>query len=175
MCARLKSEGGFGLIELVIAMAMMAIALLALVAALASGIVTLQRSGAAATAGTLADKQMERYRAVKYTDIRLDTALVSGGGGANSDSTYTADSAYSASQVTATCPTVPSVPVECKPIQTVTGPDNRPYRVDTYIVYQTPTGGRQLKLITVVVRNPQKLSGPPLARLQSRFDEATGR
>ena len=41
----LRSEDGFGLIELTIAMAMLAVALLALVAALSSGIVTLQRVG----------------------------------------------------------------------------------------------------------------------------------
>jgi type II secretory pathway pseudopilin PulG len=166
---RLRSDGGFGLVELVIAMAMLAIALLALVAAISSGIVTLQRSGAAATAGTLADKQMERYRALKYTSILLDSASVTA---ANADSVYTGDSAWSSSQVTATCT---GVPYECNPKQTVTGPDNHQYRIDTYIVYQTPTGGRQLKLITVVVRDPTRLSGPPLAKLQSRFDEATGR
>ena len=169
MRRRLRSDGGFGLVELVIAMAMLAIALLALVAAISSGIVTLQRSGAAATAGTLADKQMERYRALKYTSILLDSASVTA---ANADSVYTGDSAWSASQVTATCS---GVPYECNPKQTVIGPDNRQYRIDTYIVYQTPTGGRQLKLITVVVRDPTRLSGPPLAKLQSRFDEATGR
>jgi uncharacterized protein (TIGR02598 family) len=171
MRRRLRSERGFGLVELVIAMAMLAIALLALVAAISSGIVTLQRSGAAATAGTLADKQMERYRALKYTSILLDSASVTT---ANADTTYTGDSAWNASQVTGTCTGSP-LPVECQPKQTVTGPDNRQYRVDTYIVYQTPSGGRQLKLVTVVIRDLQKLTGIPLAKLQSRFDEATGR
>jgi hypothetical protein len=150
-------------------MVMLAIALLALVAAISSGVVTLQRTGASATASTLADKQMERYRALKYTAIQLDTSAVTT---ANADSTYTGDSAWRSGQVTATCP---SLPFECKPMQTVTGPDNRQYRVDTYIVYQTLTGGRQLKLITVVVRDPNKLTGPALSRLESRFDEATGR
>jgi type II secretory pathway pseudopilin PulG len=181
MRRRLRSESGFGLAELVIAMAMLSVALLALVAALSSGIVTLQRSGTAATAGTLADKQMERYRALKYTSIQLDTASVTT---ANSDSVYTSGpgNAWNASQVTGTC-TSP-VPVECQPKQTVTGPDNHQYRIDTYIVYDTPadpdgagplTAGRQLKLITVVVRDPQRLTGVPLAKLQSRFDQATGR
>jgi Tfp pilus assembly protein PilV len=180
MRRRLRSESGFGLAELVIAMAMLSVALLALVAALSSGIVTLQRSGTAATAGTLADKQMERYRALKYASIQLDTASVTT---ANSDSVYTSGpgNGWSASQVTGTCS---PVPVECKPTQTVTGPDNHQYRIDTYIVYDTPpdpdgpgplTAGRQLKLITVVVRDPQRLTGVPLAKLQSRFDQATGR
>ncbi len=168
---RLRSEDGFGLIELTIAMAMMAIALLVLVAALSSGEVTLQRAGAAGTAGTLADRQMEKYRAMTYTQIMLNTTDVTT---AQSDTTYTGDSAYSASEVTGTCAAT-SWPDPCKPIQAgITGPDNRQYRVDTYITTYVPTGGRTLKVITVVVRDPNHLSGPPLARLQSRFDQATG-
>jgi uncharacterized protein (TIGR02598 family) len=165
---RARNEEGFGLVELTIAMAMMAVALLALVAALSSGIVTLQRSSVSATAATLADKQMERYRAIAYAAIQLDTSSVTT---ANSNTVYAGDSAWNASQVTAACA---GVPVECQPMQSVTGPDNKPYRIDSYIVYQTPTGGRQLKLVTVVVRDPNRLTGPALARLQSRFDPNTG-
>lgn len=171
---RVAGEDGFGLIELSIAMAMLAIALLALVAALSSGIVTLQRAGAVGTAGTLADRQMERYRALKYASIMLDTTAQTT---ANADSVYAAQAnvAGSGAQVTAACTGPGSFPDYCKPRQTnVTGPDNRPYRVDTYIYYDTPSGGRQLKLVTVVVRNPNNLSAPPLAKVQSRFDQATG-
>jgi uncharacterized protein (TIGR02598 family) len=165
---RLRREQGFGLVELTIAMAMMAVALLALVAAISSGIVTLQRSGSSATAATIADKQMERYRALTYNAIQLDSASVTT---ANGNGVYSGDSAWNATQVTASCP---GVPTECNPMQTVTGPDNKSYRLDSYIVYQTPAGGRQLKLVTVVVRDPQHLTGPALARLQSRFDPNTG-
>jgi type II secretory pathway pseudopilin PulG len=171
---RLRSEDGFGLIELTIAMAMMAIALLVLVAALSSGEITLQRSGAAGTAGTLADRQMEKYRAITYASIMLNTSDVSTAVGPPGDSIYQGDSAYSATEVSGTCTTT-AWPDPCKPIQSgITGPDNRLYRVDTYITAYTPTGGRSLKVVTVVVRDPNHLSGPPLARLQSRFDQATG-
>ena len=169
---RLRRDDGFGLVELSIAMAMLAIALLALVAALSSGVVTLQRSGAAGTAGTLADRQMERYRALLYTSIMLDTTSVTAAAG---DTVYTGDSAYSASQVTGTCTLSGSWPDPCNPLQSpVNGPDNRQYRVDTYITYSTPTNGRQLKVVTVVVRDYNRLTGPALARLQTRFDPATG-
>ncbi len=40
----------------------------------------------------------------------------------------------------------------CTPTQTVTGPDGRSYRVDTYIVWTTPSGGTAVKQVTVVVR-----------------------
>jgi type II secretory pathway pseudopilin PulG len=172
----LRSDEGFGLVELTIAMAMMAIALLVLVAALSSGEVTLQRAGASGTAGTLADRQMEMYRAMKYTQIMLDATTLSQStvGGTPGDSTYKGDTAYGASQVTGTC-VLTSWPDPCNPLQSsVTGPDNRSYRVDTYITSYLPTGGRTLKVITVVVRDPNHVNGPPLARLQSRFDQATG-
>ena len=53
---------------------------------------------------------------------------------------------------------------ECLPRRTVNSsstppsPDRYPYRVDTYILYKTPTGGRQLKQITVVVRDGNNLA-----------------
>ena len=172
---RLRSEEGFGVVELTISMAIMAVALLVLVAALSSGEVTLQRAGKAGTAGTLADRQMEKYRAMKYASIMLDTTATSTASGTPGDSIYKADSAFdSSTQVTGTCAAT-AWPDPCLPIQSsVTGPDNRTYRVDTFINTFTPTGGRSLKVITVVVRDTLHLTGPPLARLQSRFDQATG-
>ena len=179
----LRSEDGFGLIELTISMAMLAVALLALVAALSSGVVTLQRASAAGTAGTLADRQMEKYRAIKYDSIMLDTTAMTSASG---DSTYTTDpgrdagnptSAYNAgTTVSGTC-TLTAWPDPCNPIQNLSSaqtPDKRRYRVDTYINYYTPSGGRQLKVITVVVRDADRTTGPNMARLQSRFDQATG-
>ncbi len=172
MSRRLRSEDGFGLVELTISMAMLAIALLALVAALSSGIVTLQRSGATGTAATLADTQMEKYRAIRYTAILLDPTSAAA---ANADSVYAGEAGVgTGTQVTGTC-ALTAWPDPCNPRQTVTGPDNRSYRIDTHIRFETPAGGRQLKLLTVVVRDPNRLTGPPLAKMQSRFDEATGR
>lgn len=166
MRGRLRTQQGFGLIELVISMTILSVALLALVAGLNSGLLSLQRSGRISTADTLADAQMERYRALKYADIRLDTAAVAS---ANSDATYTGDTAWNASQVTSACA---GVPPACDPKRTVTGPDGRSYRIDTYIVAQTPSGARELKLITVVVRNGTTPSNPPFSRLTSRFDQS---
>jgi hypothetical protein len=67
---------------------------------------------------------------------------------------------------------------ECKPIQTgVTGPDNRAYRVDSYVRQLTSgtggvAGGRDVKRVTVVVRGAS--DNKVLARLSSTFDQATG-
>ena len=162
-----------GLVELLIAMTVLAVALLALVAAFSSGALTLQRAGQTSTASALANQQMELYRGLKYAAIQLDSASVTT---ANSDSIYTNGGAppWSATQVTGSCP---GVPPECNPRRTVpaaNSPDKRPYRVDTYIVYETPAGGRQLKKVTVVVRDGDDLGGQELVRTSSRFDQISG-
>jgi hypothetical protein len=55
----------------------------------------------------------------------------------------------------------------------VTGADGKPYRIDTYIVSTTPTGGRPLKKVTVVVRDYNNLT-LTFARQVSTFDQSTG-
>ena len=100
--------------------------------------------------------------------IALDPTSIPG------TSPYTTDTAYSASQVTATCSGSVSTHPECNASRTVTGPDHGSYRVDTYIVYRTPTSGRQVKLVTIVVRDTKNLSGKALARVSSSFDLSTG-
>jgi hypothetical protein len=61
---------------------------------------------------------------------------------------------------------------QCNPRQTVPGPDKRSYRVDAYVVLQTPPLGRANKLVTIVVRRASDLS--VLARVSSTFDASTG-
>ena len=63
------------------------------------------------------------------------------------------------------------------PTQTVTGPDHRQYRVDTYITYLNPVGGsttgRQEKQIMVIVRDATASGLAILARNASTFDQST--
>ena len=165
---RLRAAEGFGLVELLVAMIVLNIGLLALLAAFVSGSTATRRASRIATASTLAETQMELYRALTYAAIALDSTTIP------ATSPYTTDSAYSASQVTATCSgTVASNP-QCNASRTVTGPDHGTYRVDTYIVYSTPTSGRQLKKVTIAVRDTNTLTGPTLARQSSSFDQSTG-
>src|SRR5438128_10165676 len=84
---RLKGEEGFGLIELLIAMVMLNIGILAIVASFNSGAVALRRASHVSTASALADQQMEGYRALLYSQIGLDTSQLAG-----LDSTYKCDS-----------------------------------------------------------------------------------
>ena len=172
---RLRSEQGFGLIELLMAMVMLNIGILAVVGAFSSGMFALNRASKATTAAALADSQMELYRAITYPAIALDTTSLAG-----VDNTYKCDSALGAScpnvtsgEVTTNCSGSP-LPNECIPSRSAVGADRKKYRVDTYITTTTPTGGRPLKLVTVVVRDGNNLSARPLTRVGSTFDQSTG-
>ena len=175
---KLRSQEGFGLLELIISMTMLNIGILAIVAAFNSGAVALKNAGEVSTASVVADKQMELYRALKYTEIALDSASVST---ANGDTNYQCDMANridpaqpcgGANQQTQQLTTCGTMTPQCNPRQTVTGPDQRSYRVDTYVVSQTPPTGRAVKLVTIVVRRTSDLR--VLARVSSSFDESSG-
>ena len=175
MRARLRSQEGFGLIELLMAMVMLNIGILAVVAAYQTGMFALNRASKISTASALADQQMELYRAIKYDAIALDSSSLG-----SVDNTYMCDSALGSScpnstsgETTTTCSGSP-LANQCLPSRAVTGADRKPYRVDTYITLTTPTSARALKVVTVVVRDGQKLSARPLARLSSTFDQSTG-
>jgi Tfp pilus assembly protein PilV len=167
----LRQEAGFGLIELLIAMTVLNIGILAVVAAFNSGIVSARRSGMIATASVLADKQMELYRALTYGEVALSASSIPG------TAPYTTDSAYSGTQVTATCTT--PLPDQCNASRTVdasttpASPDRHSYRVDTYIVDDHPQAlSRTLRKVTVVVRDGRNLN-KVLARETSTFDCST--
>ena len=64
-----KSEGGFGLVELLIAMAVMSIGITAIVAGYSSGILAVDRAKAGTTAGALADRQMEAFRQGSFAAV----------------------------------------------------------------------------------------------------------
>ena len=171
------------MIELLMAMTMLNIGILALVAAFNSGAFALRKSGMASTASALADQQMELYRLNTYTAILLDTTAEATA--RSTDSTYNCDVALNGcaggvAQYTSTCTTLTgetgTPPPRCNPSRLVLGPDRHRYRVDTYIVTQYPTGSgtsRQNKLVTVVVRDGNNLA-TVLAREPSTFDAATG-
>jgi Tfp pilus assembly protein PilV len=177
---RLRSDAGFGLIELLMAMVMLNIGILAIVAAFNSGMFALKRAGQLSTASALADSQMETYRAITYAAIGLDSTALG-----TVDDTYKCDSVLGAGcpnsttpEVTQTCAGGAPLTNECNPSRSVTGadrkPDRKPYRIDTYITTTTPTNGRDVKVVTVVVRDGNHISARPLARIASTFDQSTG-
>jgi len=173
MRANPTASDGFGMVELLIAMTVMAIGLLALFAMFQSSILSITRASQTSTAAALADTEMESFRAVKYEAIGLDEAHIAG-----TDGTYTGDPAYEANAAdrehVVACGISPCT--AAVPSQILTGADGRSYRVDVYVANQLVTGGsggRDVKLVTVVVRD----SGDPTqtwARVASSFDESTG-
>lgn len=173
------SEEGFTLVELLIAMIVLTIGILALVAAYSSGYVALNRATRVSSATVLADSQMERFSALKYGNVALNITC---GAQCTEDSTYTGDTAYSAAaQVTTTGCT----DVSCLPTQTKTGPDGKSYRLDTYVEYSCVSGTlstspsltcgagnpQPVKRVTVVVRS-SSLTSP--VREQSTFTQLSG-
>ncbi len=180
---RLRESDGFGLVELLIAMTVLNVGLLALVASFSSGALALTRSSKTATAASLANSQIELYRAMTYDAIGLDTA-------ASTDATYQADSAcVGGSTCSNIAPTAPDcttitgsggsnwgVTNACNPSRTLASaasPDKLSYRIDTYIRLNSVSGQRDTKQITVVVRDGAALT-KVLARVVSLFDCSTG-
>src|SRR5712691_1143717 len=168
------------MLELLMAMVMLNVGILAIVGAFSSGNSSLARANRISTAGALANKQMEAYRGLKYENIVF---ITSEWNSAIADSVYTGDTVYQANMANpvapkALVPTVTTCPANvpataCDPSYTTTGADHRSYRVDTYLYFDAPSSGNQLKAITVVVRNPDSLTRP-LARVSSTFDPSTG-
>lgn len=177
---RARDESGFGMLELLMAMVMLNVGILAVVAAFSSGNAALARANRISTAGALANKQMEVYRGLKYDNIVFTTTEWNA---AIADSTYTGDTVYQTNMASppapkALVPTVTNCPANvpttaCDPSYTTTGADHRSYRVDTYLYFDTPSYGNQLKTVTVVVRNNDDLTRT-FARVTSTFDTSAG-
>ena len=180
MHTRARDESGFGMLELLMAMVMLNVGILAVVAAFSSGNAVLARASRISTASSLADKQMEVYRGLKYDNIVFITSEWSS---ATGDSSYTADPIYQQNMANPVAPkalvgTVTSCPANvpanaCDPSYVTTGADGRSYRVDTYMYFDTPTGGNQLKIVSIVVR-PATDTARLYARNTSSFDPSTG-
>ena len=174
----ITSEDGFGLVELLVAMVILQVALLALVGAFGAGSVALGRASRANTAQALANQQMELYRSMTYDPIGLDTA------GAPTTGMYVADTSVCPASQTPVCgntgprnnagtsswsctATSGSTSVSlyysanginpCLAHRLVSGtgsPDGMTYYVDTYIKLTTSTATqRAFKQISVVVRD----------------------
>ena len=165
------------------AITMLNVGILAIVAAFNSGALALSRASRASTATALADTQMELFRGIKYSNIVQTTGEWNS---AVADTTWAADSVYrSSTEMNYGSPTSPRALVatqttcpntntnSCDPSFTTNGPEGRSYRIDTYLYYDQPSFGGQIKVITVVVRNASDLSRS-LARETSTVDITTG-
>jgi Tfp pilus assembly protein PilV len=166
------------LVELLIAMIVLTIGILALVAAYSSGYLALNRATRVSSATLVADSQMERFRALQYSAIKLNTTC---GASCTEDATFTGDTAYSSTAQVTGCTTTDAT---CLPTQTKTGPDGKSYRLDTYVEYSCVSGTLTtsplscgsgnpypVKRVTLVVRS-SSLTSP--VREQSDFTTFPG-
>lgn len=164
-----KDEGGLGIIELVIAIAIINVAIMAMFAMFQAGALSVLRASRTSNGAVLAEKQTELYRAMLYTNIQLNDGLVTA-----ADALHISASEWGSSTAQVKSSSCTSTLPECMPTQTsVTGADGRSYRVDTYIQVVTPSSGRPGKRVTAVVRLASNTSRI-LAKLTSNFDLATG-
>jgi type II secretory pathway pseudopilin PulG len=177
----LKGEEGQGLIELLAAMIVLSIALMALMAGYDSAFLSLHKSAQKTIASTLANQQLELYNALSYSKIGLDATTLAGiqTPGGSYDATYVADEASldnTANDADVTIVGCGST-ANCLPIQTVTGSDGRSYRLETFVRDITNTSVSNIswttREVTVIVRDPSATGSPEILRLTTAFDRGS--
>jgi len=171
MLTRLHDERGQGLIELVVAMVVITVAVLALMASYDEAFVSLHKSARTTAAATLAETQLELYGALPYASIWLNTSLVTTAKA--SDAFYTTDEAvltpsgtteYTDVSCTNTLP-------QCMPVRaSVAGSDGKNYRVETFI-RNIASGSATERTVTVVVRDPNTSGTPKVYTATAAFDQ----
>jgi competence protein ComGC len=178
MLARLREEDGFGLIELSAAIMVLTIALLVLVAGYDSAAVSLQKASQKTTAASLAEGQIELYDSLPYASIGLDQTTLRGiqnSSGGSYDARYVSDEAGLSDAANMTddaeilnCGTTP----QCLPVQIVTGPDHKSYRIETFVrdIQNNVSIGWQVREVTVIVQDASVSSHPEILRETTAFD-----
>jgi type II secretory pathway pseudopilin PulG len=151
MLGRLRSQEGFGLVELVIAMTVTVVGIMAVVAGFSSGFSSINRASKASTAGTVADVQMESFRRLQYSAVAegSNSSTTTGPDGR----TYWVGSTVTLGCITGTIDLV-AVPPACPDV--ATGVKSRP-----------------LKIVTVTVRDGSS-TGRVLIQQSSTIDQSTG-
>jgi prepilin-type N-terminal cleavage/methylation domain-containing protein len=150
--ARLQSEEGMTLIELLIAMAVMALGIAAIVAGFGSGLLSVSRARQATTVGTLADRQMELYRQAGFASLTPST--LSGSPQTGSDGrTY-----WVGATIAWTC---------------VVGPANTTTNMTPPTCSGTPAS-RPVKLVSIEVHKGSTSSGALAFSESATFDSSIG-
>jgi type II secretory pathway pseudopilin PulG len=165
--SRLAGERGSLLVELVIAMTLLAVGVGALMSVYASSSVSLSHASIEGNALTVAEKQMETLRSGSYSDIALNASTIP-----SASDRYATDppsnlTSTQRSSITSGQQTGGTISAT----QTVTGPDGRHYRLDTYVFGITPPSGQTALQVSVAARLVTGTSvGAVRARLVTSFD-----
>lgn len=160
------------MIELVAAMLILTIALLALVGAYSLGYYAIGSAAKTSSAGLLANNQLELYQAVPYASISLDSTTLTSV--KSTDANYSTDEAAlpggaTGDQTLVGC----GASAQCSPVQTLTGADHKTYKLETFIrLISTRSDGatRSEKVVTVIVRNASVVGSPTVVTMQTAFD-----
>jgi Tfp pilus assembly protein PilV len=171
MRANVRSEGGFLTIELMAAIVIISIAVLALMAAYDQSFFSLHSSAKTSAAGQLAENQLELYASLPYASVGLDSATLATT--KSTDSTYSTDESGltgTGSDVTiSNCGSTP----QCSPVQNLTGSDGKSYKLETFIrlVANPSVTTWSEKVVTVIVRNNSVSGTPKVLAMQTAFDQ----
>jgi len=144
MTTKVHAEAGFTLVELLIAMTLMAIGIAAIVAGFSSGVFAIGRASQASTGAAIADQQMETYRQEPYSAIIVNMATCASPAPAAVPQTGSDGRTYLVT--TAICATTPST--------------------------SGGTSGEQVKQVTITVVD--KVTNKTLVTESSTFDSLTG-
>jgi Tfp pilus assembly protein PilV len=173
MRIRVHNEEGFLMVELVAAVCILTVALLALIGAYGLGYFAINSTGQTTSAGLLASDQLELYASLSYASIGLDATTLASVQA--TDPNYSTDeSALPVSGTDVTISGCGSSP-QCSPVQTLTGGDHKTYKLETFIRQLTNPNAtnRTEKVITVVVRN-MSTGGGKVVTMQTGFDSGSG-
>jgi type II secretory pathway pseudopilin PulG len=176
---RLQAEDGFGLVELIAAVAVLTIGLLALVAGYGSAYVAFRQASTKTSANAIAATELELYRAVPYASLGLDSTQLSNA--ETTDTVYASDhsslddpnaltagtdvSSSSCTPLTAAFGSSSATVSTCVPIQSVTDGTGHTFRVETFIRDVQDSNSFSVswteRIVTVIIRDP-KVSGSPI-------------
>jgi len=175
MRARLKDESGFSIVELVVAIMVITIALLAIAAAFETGVISIRAAAGRTVAAKLANAQVERYAALGFTSIGLDATTYTStktSGNQSYSSAYVSDEAALNAVASGTAVTISGCgsAAQCLPVQTVTGTDQKSYKLETFVRDVVSFGTWTERIVTVIVRNPNVSGAPEIYRLTTGFD-----
>ena len=172
MLARLRDERGMGMIEMLAAIMVITIALLALMASYDQAFFSLHQAGRKTAAANIAETQLQLYSALPYASVGLSSSLVTTAKA--SDAFYHTDElaltpAGTTEVYNLSCDTSSA---QCKPVQTgVTGSDGLTYRVETFVRDVAGSGTATERDVTVIVRDPHLSGTPKVYTVTAAFDQ----
>ncbi len=159
------------MIELMAAVMIISIALLALMGAYDQSFFSLHSSAKTSAASQLGENQLELYASLPYASIGLDATTLATV--KSTDPNYSTDE--TALPVAGTDVTISGcgTSAQCSPVQTLTGSDGHSYKVETFVrLLSNPSAtGWSEKVVTVIVRNLSATGSPKVFRVQTAFDQ----